>query len=305
MRLATPITAAELAQKVNGQLHGDGALQVTGLNEIHHVKPGDACFVDHPRYYAPTLESPASVVLIDKAVDCPPGKAIIVVDEPFKAYNQLVAAERPTAEWQGNVHPSARIGKGTTIASGAVAGAGVVVGEQCYVGPGAVLMDGVKLGDRVYVSAGAVIGEEAFYFKKTDEGYHPWRSGGTVILEDNVFIGPNCNISRGVSSPTIIGKGSKLDALVQIGHDCKIGQHCLLAAQVGVAGNTILEDWCVLQGQVGITQNLRLAERTTVMAQSGIMESTEAGKSYFGSPAQEARTAYRQLFKLRKWAKGE
>ena len=305
MRLTKPTSAAELAKKLGGKLHGDGSLSITGLNEIHHVEPGDACFVDHPRYYAPTLASPATVILIDKPVDCPAGKALIVIPDPFAAYNSLVSEARPPAEWSGQVHPSAVIGKGTVIVTGAVAGAGVRVGEQCYIGPGATLMDGVQIGNGVYVSAGAVIGEEAFYFKKTQQGYHRWRSGGTVIIEDDVFIGANCNISRGVSSPTVIGQGSKLDALVQIGHDCKIGKHCLLAAQVGVAGNTVLEDWCILQGQVGVTQNLRLAERTTVMAQSGLMDSTEPGKSYFGSPAQEARTAYREMFKIRKWAKGE
>ena len=301
MLLPEPTTAAELAKRVGGQLIGDGGIRAEGLNEIHHVRSGDVCFVDHPRYYAPTLASAASVILIDKPTDPPPGKAVIVVSEPFTTYNDLVKQYRPTVQFGDRVDASARIGEGTRIGQGAAAGAGVVVGARCYIGPNAVLADGVRLGDDVYIGAGAVIGEEAFYFKKTAEGYHPWRSGGTVIIEDEVTIGANCNISRGVSSPTVIGRGTKLDALVQIGHDCKIGRHCLLAAQVGVAGNTVLEDWCVLQGQVGITQNLRLAKGTTVMAQSGLMESTAEGKSYFGSPAQEARVAYRELFALRKF----
>ena len=304
MQLTQPTSAAALATKVGGRLVGDGSIIVTGLNEIHHVEPGDACFVDHPRYYAPTLASAASVILIDNDTDCPPGKALIVVDAPFYVYNDLVKSTRPATRFGDRIDGSAQIGEGTRFGPGAAAGAGVVVGARCYVGPNAVLLDGVKIGNDVHIGAGAVIGEEAFYFKKTAEGYHSWWSGGTVIVEDDVHIGANCNISRGISSPTTIGRGTKIDALVQIGHDCKIGRHCLLAAQVGVAGNTTLEDWCTLQGQVGITQNLRLAAGTTVMAQSGLMDSTEPGKSYFGSPAQEARTAYRQMFKLRKMASG-
>ena len=303
MLLTTPITAAELADHVGGQLIGNGQVKATGLNEIHHVGPGDVCFVDHPRYYAPTLASEASVILIDTAAECPSGKALIVVEKPFEVYNGLVRRERPTTRFGDRIDASARIGRDTQIGPGAVAGAGVVVGAGCYIGPNAVLTDGVRVGDDVYIGAGAIIGEEAFYFKKTARGYHPWRSGGTVVIEDRVSIGANCNVSRGVSGPTVIGYGTKLDALVQIGHDCRIGRHCLLAAQVGVAGNTVLEDWCTLQGQVGVTQNLHLAKGTTVMAQSGLMDSTVEGKSYFGSPAQEARVAYRELFALRKFFK--
>lgn len=299
MRLRKPITAQRLAEDIGGKLIGDGSIEITGANEIHHVEAGDVCFVDFHRYYKPTLASAASVIIIDRETDCPPGKALIVTDTPFSAYNSLVAAHRVATEWSGNVHPSALVGEGTHIAQGAVAGAGVRIGKHCYVAPNAVICEGVHLGDNVYVGAGAVIGEEAFYFKKTQEGYQAWRSGGTVIVDNNVTIGPNSNIARGVSSPTMIGEGTKIDALVQIGHDCKIGKHCLLAAQVGVAGNTTLGDWCTLQGQVGITQNLKLADRTMVMAQSGLMDNTEAGKSYFGSPAQESRVAFRDLFALR------
>ncbi len=301
MELATPVTATALADTTGGRLIGDGELIVTGLNEIHHVRAGDVCFVDHPRYYAPTLASAATVILIDKRVDPPPGKALIVLDSPFEAYNQLVLQERPASRWANqHVSPSATIGKQTRIAPGAVVGHQVAIGEGCYLGPNAVLTDGVRLGNNVYIGAGAVLGEEAFYFKRTAEGMLGWRSGGTVIVEDDVFIGANCNVSRGVSSPTVIGRGSKLDALVQIGHDCKIGRHCLLAAQVGVAGNTTLGDWCILQGQAGVTQNLRLAERTTLMAQSGLMDNTQVGKAYFGSPAQESRLAFRDLLEVRR-----
>ena len=300
MELAQARTAAELAISLGAEIIGEANLLVTGLNEIHHVRPGDLCFVDHPRYYEPTLRSAASAILINKVVDCPAGKALLVLEDPFAAYNGLVRAQRPPSTWSGRVDASAILGDGVTVATGAVVGAGVRIGRDSYVGPNAVITEGVRIGKGVYIGAGAVIGEEAFYFKKTSEGYLPWRSGGTVLIEDDVFIGANCNISRGVSAPTRIGRGTKLDALVQIGHDCQIGEHCLFAAQVGVAGNTTVGDWSVLQGQAGVTQNLTLAERTTLLAQSGLMEDTDAGTTYFGSPAQESRRAFRSLFALRK-----
>ncbi len=266
---------------------------------------GDLSFVDHPRYYGPALASAASVILIDQDRECPPGKALIIVAQPFAVYNQLVWEERPAVAWQQSIDPSASVGPGTTVAPGATIGPGARIGQDCYIGPNATIGEGVTLGDRVSIGAGAVIGEEAFYFKRTPEGLIPWRSGGTVVLEDDVAIGANCNIARGVSSATTIGKGTKIDALVQIGHDCRIGQHCILAAQVGVAGNTTIGDWCVLQGQVGVAQNLRIGDRAILLAQSGIGKDLEGGQEYFGSPAQEAWPAFRELALLRGLRKGK
>lgn len=300
MLLSTTISAADLAARLGAELIGDGSIRITGINEIHHVEPGDLSFVDHPKYYGPALSSAASVVLIDQRRECPPGKALIIVDKPFAAYNDLVLSERPLRVWSGTVDPSAQIGTNTVIAPGAVVGAGAVIGNDCRIGPNAVIADGVILEDRVIVGPGAIIGSEAFYFKGGKDGFIPWRSGGTVLLEADVEIGPNCNIARGVSSTTTIGQGTKLDALVQIGHDCKIGKHCLMAAQVGVAGNTTVGDWCVFQGQAGIAQNLVLGDRTVVLAQSGVGKDLPGGKAYFGSPVQEARKAFKDIAVLRK-----
>ena len=300
MRLPHPTTAAELAERCGAELIGDGTIAITGLNEIHHVEAGDLCFVDHPRYYAPTLKSAASVILIDRAHECPEGKALLVVKEPFRVFDDLVRTARPLREWRSQIHPSAEIGEGVRIAPGAAVGPGVTIGDGCTIGPNAVLYDGVVLEENVTVMAGAVIGGEAFYFKRSAEGLAPWRSGGSVRLEKNVVIGPNSTVARGVSSVTVIGEGTKLDALVQIGHDCKIGKHCVLAAQVGVAGNTTLGDWCVLQGQVGVIQNLTLGDRTVVYGQSGVTRNLEGGREYFGSPAQEARLAFRELRAVRR-----
>lgn len=310
MKLATPITAAQLAKELHARLIGDGTLVIEGLNEIHHVEAGDLCFVDHPKYYATTLASPASVVLIDRKTDCPPGKALLVVPQPFAAYNRLVWQERPLPKVNGKQAgprvpaDNQVIGAGTYIAPGVFIGKNVTIGAHCHLEANCVIGDGCTLGDRVTVASGAVIGGEAFYFKRTDEGLIPWRSGGSVTLEDDVFIGPCCTIARGVSSTTIIGRGSKLDAQVQIGHDCKVGRHVMMAAQVGVAGNCVIGDWSILQGQAGIAQNVTMGERTVIMAQSGASRDLEGGKSWFGSPVQEARKAFRDLVALRKLGKG-
>ena len=300
MRLQTPITAQHLATQLGAQLIGVGTITVTGLNEIHHVEEGDLCFVDHPKYYASTVASAASVVLIDKEVDCPQGKALLVHPEPFAAYNSLVWQARPRVQPERRVAVSASLGTGTYVAPGAVIGEGVIIGHDCHLGPNCVIGDGCVLGDRVTVGAGAIIGEEGFYFKRTADGLLPWRSGGSVRLEDDVFIGPCCTIARGVSSTTVIGRGSKLDAQVQIGHDCTIGKHVTMAAQVGVAGNCRIDDWSILQGQAGIAQNVHMGPKTVIMAQSGVGQDLEGGKSWFGSPVQEARKAWRDMVMVRR-----
>ena len=302
MLLPNPTTAAALADRFGAELLGDGAREIKGLNEIHHVEPGDLCFVDHPRYYAATLSSAASVILIDRPHECPADKTLLVHPEPFAVYNRLAWEARPlpSSDDSDTEVTVPAVGEGTYVAPGAHLGRGVVVGKHCYIGPNAVIGDGCTLGDRVTVSAGTVVGEEAFYFKRTAEGLLPWRSGGSVHLEDDVFLGPCCTIARGVSSTTVIGKGSKLDAQVQIGHDCKVGRHVQMAAQVGVAGNCTIGDWSILQGQAGVAQNVKLGERTVIMAQSGVGRDLEGGKSWFGSPVQEARKAFRDLVQLRK-----
>ncbi|MEM7572815.1 MAG: UDP-3-O-(3-hydroxymyristoyl)glucosamine N-acyltransferase [Bacteroidota bacterium] len=300
MRLKTSISSVELAKKLNGRLIGAPDLVLHGINEIHHVEEGDITFVDFHKYYDKALSSAASLILIDQEREAPAGKALIVLAAPFVAYNQLVREQRPLRPLRVAIDPSAKIGPGTIIEPGAVIGPDVQIGEDCHIHANVVIGEGCTVGNRVVVQANTVIGGEAFYFKRTSAGMTPWRSGGSVELQDDVELGPGCSIARGISSTTTIGCGSKLDALVQIGHDCKIGAHCLLAAQVGIAGNTTLGDWCILQGQVGVAQNLNIGERTIILAKSGVGKDTEAGVEYFGIPAQRARSAFRDLAMLRR-----
>ena len=303
------LTAAVLAKQIGGQLIGDGSILITGINEIHQVEPGDVCFVDFHKYYDKTLASAASVILIDQPYDCPPEKALIVVAEPFKAYNQLVGAyrrqESPSIASVTDFATcvSLKIGKNCSIAPGAQLGNHVTIGDNCQIHANAVIGDETVIGDNVIVQSGSVIGSTSFYFKKTADGYQPWNCGGKVILKDNVEIGPNCTIARGVSSNTVIGKGTKIDSLVQIGHDCKIGEHCLFAAQVGIAGNVTVGDWTIMYGQVGIAQNITIGPKSIILAKSGVGKDLEGGKEYFGAPSQEARVAFQDIVNVRRLRK--
>jgi UDP-3-O-[3-hydroxymyristoyl] glucosamine N-acyltransferase len=156
------------------------------------------------------------------------------------------------------------------------------------------------IGENVVVGPGALIGPDAFYFKKMPDGEMvKWRSGGRVILEDHVDIGAGCTISKGVSGDTIIGRGSKLDCQVHIGHGVVVGKNCLFAAQVGIGGKTVIGDQVVLYGQVGVAQAIEIGSGAVVLAKSGVSKSLEGGKTYFGIPADEVREKYRELASLR------
>ncbi len=304
MKFPEPITAAAMAERLGARLLGDGSIVITGINEIHHVERGDLCFVDFHKYYKPTLESAASVILIDQETDCPPGKALLVHERPFAAFNALLWGARPRVQYPSRpLDASITVGRDTVIAPSAVIGRDVTIGDECHLGPNVVIGDGCVLQDRVIVEANTVIGGEAFYYKKDTHAYQPWRSVGSVLLEDDVQIGPGCTVARGVTSVTTIGRGCKIDAQVQIGHDCTIGPHCLLASQVGVAGNTTIGEWCVLLGQAGIAQNLTIGPRALIAAKSGVSKNLEGGKQYFGYPAQEMRDQLKEWAILRRLRK--
>lgn len=300
MDFPIPIPVQELADQIGAELLGDSTIQATGINEVHHLRPGDITFVDVEKYYKKALQSPATVVLINKQTDPPPGKALLIVDDPFKAFNDLVWRYRPFRPATAQIAPDAEIGEGTVIEPGAVIGPQVKIGKNCYIQANAYIGEYSILGDEVIVQAGAAIGTDAFYFKKTAEGYHKWRSGGRVILEDRVDIGANCTINKGVSSDTIIGAGTKFDCLVQIGHDTKVGKNCLFAAQVGVAGNCNIGNGVTMYGQAGIAQNITIEDNVVVLARAGVGKDLEEGKAYFGAPAQEARIAFKEMAAVRR-----
>ena len=299
MKFPKPIPVTELARLMNAELIGDNNLHATGINEIHQVEPGDVTFVDVKKYVNKSLQSDASIIILNERVEAPKGKALLLCEAPFEAFNNLVLSYRPYQPLQQTIHPTAEIHPSAILEPNVVVGPQVVIGPDCHIMANTTIAEYTIIGERVIVQSGSTIGTEAFYFKRTEAGYQKWRSGGRVILEDDVDIGAGCTINKGVSGDTIIGAGTKFDAQVHIGHDVRIGKRCLFAGQVGIGGNTVVGDEVVLYGQVGIAQNLHIGDKAVVLAKSGVSKDLEGGKVYFGYPAGEARATYRELAALR------
>jgi UDP-3-O-[3-hydroxymyristoyl] glucosamine N-acyltransferase len=162
------------------------------------------------------------------------------------------------------------------------------------------IYDDVIIGDNVTIHSGAVLGANAFYYKKRPEGYDRLKSGGSIVIEDHVDIGACCTIDRGVTAETRIGEGTKLDNQIQIGHDTVIGKKCLIAAQVGIAGCVIIEDEVTIWGQAGITSGITIGAKATISAKAGVSKSLEGGKHYFGIPAEDFRTKYKEIASIKR-----
>jgi len=298
MKLNRPYTAEEIAELVDGEIIGKGKDEIKGINEIHKVVSGDLSFVDHPKYYKKCIDSAASVILINDKVDegiNPKKKTLILHQDPIAAYNILVKhfiAFHPQPEM---IHTSAIIGEGTEIQPGVFIAENVEIGENCILHSGVHIQAHTLIGDNVIVGSGSILGGDAFYFNKKNDTYRKLESSGRVVIEDNVEIGSACTIDRGVSGDTIIGQGSKLDNQVHIGHGVEVGKNCLLAAQVGIGGKTIVRDNVIMWGQVGVNKDIEIGEGAIILGKSGVSKSLEGGKTYFGYPADEARTVYRKL----------
>lgn len=300
MKLPQALRLADIAQLIQAEIIGDPEFLITGINEIHKVEHGDITFSDLPKYFKVSLESAASVVILNERIDCPPGKHLLIHPSPFQAYDSLVKHFTPFQPLQGGIiAPTATIDPTAIIEPGAIIGHHVRIGAHTHIQAGAYIGNDSIIGSHVNIQAGALIGTDAFYYKKTPDNFIKWTTGGRVVIEDHVEIGAGCTINRCVSGETFIGEGTKFDSLIHIGHGAVVGRHCLFAAQVGIGGNTIIEDNVVLYGQVGVAQNLRIGKGAVVLAKSGVSKDLEGGKVYFGIPASEAKEKYRELAALR------
>lgn len=298
MRFEKPVPLTQIASIIDAEIIGDTNAMAKGINEIHKVEKGDLVFVDHPKYYDSCIRSAASFIIINKKTDCPDEKALLIVEEPFEAYQKIVEYFRPFNPSMKMISETATIGKETVIMPAVYIGNHVKVGKNCIIHPHVTILDHCIIGNNVIIQAGTVIGSDAFYYnKKTDRNiyYKRMNSCGRVVIEDFVEIGAGCTIDRGVSNDTIIGTGTKIDNLVHIGHDTVVGKNCLFAGQVGIAGATTIEDNVVLWGQVGVSKTLTIGKDAMVMAQSGVPSSLEGGKTYFGYPAEEASLKRREI----------
>jgi UDP-3-O-[3-hydroxymyristoyl] glucosamine N-acyltransferase len=301
MQLSSPISIETLQQYLNITTVVEGlAQEITGINEIHKVTHGDLSFVDHPKYYDKALQSAASVVLINTtAVANPQQKTLLLSDDPFRDYNILVKKLSEPVVFSQAIDPTATVGKHSTVQYGAIIGKNVRIGEHCSIYPNVVIYDNAIIGNHVTIHANTVIGADAFYYKRRPEGYDKLHTCGRVIIHDHVEIGACCTIDRGVSGDTVIGTGTKIDNHIHIAHGVVIGNNCLIAAQVGIAGKTTIEDNVMLWGQVGVSKDLTIGKNAVVLAQSGVSKSLKGDKTYFGSPTEEVRQAWRNTAELR------
>ena len=300
MRFTRKHLLKEIADLIDCDYVGDADFPVWGMNEIHVVTPGDIVFVDHPKYYDKALNSAATIILINKEVECPEGKALLISDDPFRDFNKLTKHFKPFQPSTERIADSAMVGEGTIIQPNVFLGNNVKIGNNCLIHASVIIGDNCIIGDNVIIHSGTVLGGDAFYYKKRPEGFDKLFSGGRVVIKDNVEIGTNNSIDRGVTGDTIIGEGSKLDNLIQIGHDTVIGKNCLIASQVGIAGCVRVEDEVTIWGQVGIRSDITIAKGTVLMAQCGVSKDTEPNTTYWGTPFGEVRTKLREYAAIKK-----
>lgn len=298
MHFEKPVAVSWIAEFIGAKIIGNIDGQATGINEIHKVEGGDIVFVDHPKYYESCINSAATFIIINKEMDFPKGKALLIVDDPFEAYLKLVNHFRPFDPSMKMFSETSKVGKGTVTMPNGYIGNHVTIGDHCIIHPNVTILDHCIIGDHVIIQAGTVIGSDAFYYnKKTNRDIHykKMNSCGRVVIENFVEIGAGCTIDRGVSGDTLIGAGTKIDNLVHIGHDTIVGRNCLFAAQVGIAGATTIEDEVILWGQVGVSKTITIGKGAVLYAQSGTPASLAGGKNYFGSPAIDAKEKMKEL----------
>lgn len=295
----------EIADIIEATFVGSSNFPISGFNEIHVVEKGDIVFVDHPKYYDKALNSKASVILINKEVECPQGKALLISEDPFTDFNKLTKYFNPFKAGNSSISESAIIGKNTVIQPNVFIGNNVKIGANCLIYPNVTIYDNCILGNNIIIHAGTVLGADAFYYKKRPDGYDKLISGGSVLIEDNVDIGALCTIDRGVSANTTIKKGTKIDNQVQVGHDTVIGENCLIASQTGIAGCVIIENNVTLWGQVGTNSGITIGEGAVVLGQTGVTKSLKGGITYFGTPVEESRKKLKEMAEIKQMIKNQ
>ena len=331
-------TLSELAAWTGAKLADPsrGEERIRDVAAIDAAGPGDLTFLDNPRYLPQLKNSRAAAVFVapKHAPETPPSCAALVTPHPYHAIAGTMARLYPTAARPGSgfdergvspaahVHPTARleanvtvdpgavigpgaeIGAGTSIGANAVIGAQVRIGRHSAIGPSATIACAL-IGDRVIVHPGAHIGQDGFGFAMSPRGHIKVPQIGRVIIQDDVEIGAGATIDRGANRDTVIGEGTKIDNLVQIGHNVVIGRHCVIVSQVGISGSCVIEDFVALGGQVGLAGHLHIGAGAQVGAASGVMNDIPAGQRWFGVPAQPAREHFRDIATLRKMSRPE
>lgn len=303
MKFKQPQTLEQIATLLNVEFVGKNDFPILGINEIHVVEKGDIVFVDYPKYYDKALNSAATTILINKKVECPEGKSLLISDDPFRDFNKITKHFNPFIASKSSIAESAIIGEGTIIQPNVFIGDNVIIGKNCVIHPNVSIYSNSVIGNNVTIHANTVLGADAFYYKNRPEGFDKLLSGGKVVLKDNVDLGASCTIDRGVTGDTTIGEGTKIDNQVHVGHDTIIGKKCLIASQTGIAGCVVIEDEVTIWGQVGTNSGITIGKGAVILGQTGVTKSVPGGKSYFGTPISESREKLKELAEIKQFLK--
>jgi len=328
--MSRTITVRELALRVTGDVVGNPEVVVSGIASLASAGPGDLVYVDSAKHAGALASTKASAAILPEGIDPPAGLAAVRVRQPALAIAQALEILRPFERSFVGISPRAaignnvqihdsvaigphvyvgddvRIGRGTEIHPNATIGRGSIVGEDCVLHAGVHIYDGVTIGNRVIIHAGAVIGADGFgYVQENVSGsgapgepvrHRKVRQIGRVVIEDDVEIGANTTIDRAALDVTRIGRGSKIDNLVQVGHNCLIGRHCIIVGQAGLSGSCVLGDYATIAGQAGLAGHLTVGAGAVVGAQAGVTKDVPDGQYVLGSPAiEDFRRAKRAL----------
>ncbi|MDQ2865557.1 MAG: UDP-3-O-(3-hydroxymyristoyl)glucosamine N-acyltransferase [Candidatus Eremiobacteraeota bacterium] len=322
-------TLRDVRDRIGGTLRGDGSVTIACISAIGDAGPDALTFATDKKYAARAFASKAAAVLLDAsvAIDEPVPKPVIIVENaraalatllatfqrarprgPFRHYSAVVEDSAVIGDdvylgAHAFVAAGARIGRGTAIGPGAFVGAETVVGEDCYLHAHAVVHERCAIGNRVVLHSNAVVGSEGFGWAFIEGRLERIPQVGNVVLDDDVEIGANSCIDRAQTGSTHVGRGTKIDNLVQIGHNCRIGKHCAIAAQTGFAGSTSVGDGVKFAGQVGTRGHMHVGSGSTIAGQSGVWGDVAEGSMVSGNPAREHRETLRTEVMLRKLPK--
>jgi UDP-3-O-[3-hydroxymyristoyl] glucosamine N-acyltransferase len=303
MKFKNPQILGDIALLINAEFIGSKTFEILGINEIHVVEKGDIVFVDHPKYYDKALNSAATTILINKKLDCPEGKSLLISDDPFRDFNKITKHFNPFIASRQSITDTALLGQDTIIQPNVFIGNNVTIGSNCIIHPNVTIYDKTVIGNNVTIHANTVLGADAFYYKNRITGYDKLISGGRVVIKDNVDLGASCTIDRGVTGDTTIGEGTKIDNQVHVGHDTIIGKKCLNASQTGIAGCVIIEDKVTIWGQVGTNSGITIGKGAIILGQTGVTKSVAGGKSYFGTPVSESREKLKEMAGIKRFLK--
>lgn len=316
-----PYTIADIAKLLGGEVLGEASLVLKGFAPADRAQPGDLTFAENENYFARAEQSAASAIIVD-APCAPSRKTLIRVPNARVAFAKVLPLFFPEQALAAGIHPTAIVPASARVDETAHIGPYCVLGEKVRIGPRSVLhglnyvgadcllgedvnlfpnvtlYPSTEVGNRVRIHSGTVVGSDGFGYV-LDNGIHrKVPQIGNVIICDDVELGANVTVDRGALGPTIIGKGTKIDNLVQIAHNVTVGEHCIIVSQVGVSGSTKLGNYVILGGQVGLAGHLKIGNRVSVAAQSGVMNNIPDGEKWIWTPAQPDRQAKRQMIAL-------